>query len=154
MRKLSRITLGVLMLMVGLPAAALAQSTQMQPQRPGVGPGQSMPAPTQRSGPELQRRPGEAPPPSQGAPAPSQSPQGSVRPEEHRHWAGGGWHASGPRYPYYPPYYGYNPYYPYDPYYYPYYGPPSGYRPPAVYVPGQWEWNGWGWVWQPGYWRY
>jgi len=149
MRKLRRVTLGVLMLLVGLPAAAPAQSTQMQPQRPGVGSGQT--APAQRPGAELQRRPGEAPPPSQGVPGPSQPPQGWIRPEEQRHWAGGGW-SSGPRYSYYP-YYGYNPYAPYDPYY-PYYGPPAGYRPPAVWVPPQWEWNGWGWVWQPGYWRY
>jgi len=26
--------------------------------------------------------------------------------------------------------------------------------PPAVYVPGQWVWSGYAWVWQPGYWRY
>jgi hypothetical protein len=27
------------------------------------------------------------------------------------------------------------------------------YDPPApTYVPGQWVWNGYGWVWQPGYW--
>jgi hypothetical protein len=44
----------------------------------------------------------------------------------------------------------------------PYWGAPSGwyepYAPPAppapVYVPGQWVWSGYDWVWQPGYWTY
>src|SRR5262245_16430388 len=45
----------------------------------------------------------------------------------------------------------------------PYWGPPAwGWAEPYVawpapgpiYVPGQWTWNGWGWVWQPGYWAY
>ena len=27
--------------------------------------------------------------------------------------------------------------------------PPAG---AAVYIPGQWVWNGVGWVWRPGYW--
>src|SRR5262249_59091049 len=45
----------------------------------------------------------------------------------------------------------------------PYWGPPAwGWAEPYVarpapgpiYVPGQWTWNGWGWVWQPGYWSY
>jgi hypothetical protein len=32
------------------------------------------------------------------------------------------------------------------------YAPPA---PPApIYVPGQWSWNGYTWVWQPGYWTY
>ena len=45
----------------------------------------------------------------------------------------------------------------------PYWGAPAGgwyepYVPPAppapVYVPGQWLWTGYTWVWQPGYWTY
>jgi hypothetical protein len=40
-----------------------------------------------------------------------------------------------------------------------YWGVPAPWYPPAVepaptYVPGQWVWNGYGWVWQPGYWTY
>jgi hypothetical protein len=34
----------------------------------------------------------------------------------------------------------------------PYPGPPPGPPPPAVYVPGQWVWNGAAWVWRPPYW--
>jgi hypothetical protein len=51
--------------------------------------------------------------------------------------------------------------YPYPPYAYPpgYAGPPPAYAPGypgsgPVYVPPQWVWNGYQWVWQPGYWRY
>lgn len=32
--------------------------------------------------------------------------------------------------------------------------PAPGYGVPPVYVPPQWVWNGYGWVLQPGYWRY
>ena len=34
----------------------------------------------------------------------------------------------------------------------PYPAPPPGPPPPVVYVPGQWVWNGVGWVWRPPYW--
>jgi WXXGXW repeat (2 copies) len=36
----------------------------------------------------------------------------------------------------------------------PAYPPPPGTQVPqgAVYVPGRWVWNGYAWVWQPGYW--
>ena len=27
-------------------------------------------------------------------------------------------------------------------------------RPVQVWVPGQWAWNGYGWVWYPGHWGY
>lgn len=34
--------------------------------------------------------------------------------------------------------------------------PPSPYYPPQFrdYVPGQWAWNGYGWIWVPGHWEY
>ena len=38
---------------------------------------------------------------------------------------------------------GYRPHYPYRPYYAPA-------IPYPAYRPGQWVWNGWGWVWFPG----
>jgi len=38
------------------------------------------------------------------------------------------------------------------------YGPPvvihPPYRPYRSWVPGRWAWNGWSWVWFPGYWAY
>lgn len=39
------------------------------------------------------------------------------------------------------------------PHYYGYEGHVGGWWGPPVYVPGYWAWNGWGWVWIPGYWR-
>jgi hypothetical protein len=34
------------------------------------------------------------------------------------------------------------------------YGPYVPPPPAPVYVPGQWLWTGYTWVWQPGYWTY
>jgi hypothetical protein len=110
-----------------------------------------------------------APPPRQ--PRPDDSPRRDSgdghRPDGHPGWRPAPTrppHAYGD--PYYrrygPSYYPrYGPYYPrYGPYYYdpprygPYYvPPPDPWRPGPVWVPGHWVWDGWAWVWQPGYWR-
>ena len=101
-------------------------------------------------------------------PGPARPGPGSVNAESQRRggeWAGGpgwnsgsGWHRpydSGwahPR-PYYDRPYYYRQAYPYwRPYPYRPYGASWG-APAPAWIPGQWAWNGWGWVWQPGYWR-
>ena len=56
----------VLVLLLGIPLLVLAQSTQMQPQRPGMGPGQVYPGPGQPPAYD----PG-ALPPSRGVPGAS-----------------------------------------------------------------------------------
>src|SRR5262245_16820630 len=99
----SRSVVTVLVVLLGVPLLALAQSTQMQPQRPGAGPGQYQTVPGQPPGADLgspQGRSGDVPPPSRGVPGASQTPQAySVSPDQQRHWGGHGpgWDRSGGR---------------------------------------------------------
>jgi hypothetical protein len=154
MNTIRRVT-AVLVVLLGIPVLALAQSNPMQPQRPGMGPGQLLPAPPQPPGSDLgglQGRSGDVPPPSRGIPGPSQPPQAYSVPDQQRHWGGQSpdWDRHGGRRPGWerPPGY-YDPYYPPNYPNYPYYPYPAA---RAVWVPGHWVWTGYTWAWQPGYW--
>jgi hypothetical protein len=115
------------------------------------------PAPPSASGPS-KIHPGPSSPPPVAPPRPAPAPGGPPRRDDGDHgpvWHHGarpGWDAwgrtpwVGPYYPYYPSYPYPYPSYPYDPFY-------SPYAPSPTWVPEHWEWNGWVWVWRPGYWR-
>jgi hypothetical protein len=143
LRTTAGLAVGLGLALAGLTGPAAAQGVPYQP-----GPGPSAPAP----GPSRL--------------APLGTSEGGVREHsvEHRRRWGGDWrhdrsHGSGHGYrPHYDRYdryghddhrhYGGYPRYGYPRYGY-YYGP-YGYTPRPVY-PGQWVWNGYGWVFVPGY---
>jgi hypothetical protein len=126
------VALGLIAALVGAPGLAWGQAPGGGAQVPRPGASKIQPGPT----------------------APARPPQVSPAPRHSPRRDDGDWdrHRPPPRpTPHWPtPWYGrYHPY-PY-PYGYPYY-PPAPLSP--TWVPGHWEWNGWQWVWQPGYWSY
>jgi hypothetical protein len=121
------LVLGLLVAGMARPESAAAGSLQIQPSRPGMSGGRSI-----------------SPAPAQGQGGPQGQWYGSVPDrgrDGDRHWGhdGGrrdGWGHPGGYYWHGWPGWGHG---------------HAGWAPGPYYRPGQWVWNGWGWVWVPGY---